>query len=425
MWYSSGTVTATNNSNIVTGVSTQFIANVRVGDGITIQGSSALHEVINIASNTQLTIKPNYMGATGGGKQFACAPLLGYDKDLSDAFNQLRLQFGDKLANLKPWAYAATANAALDGLGFSASGKAIATETPEQGRTALGLGTAATRNVGTSSGNVMEVGAGGWLGRAASDSYIDGYPQNIDQNISQIYRREGADVSIPSFSYAASIHFAVSDTWGRLRVHYAAPRAWIQGGTASAGTGWTVELIHTGNILTTTGQSSQYPMTQKAVTDAINGVSDRRDKVDITPNSVGLDLIEKLEPVCFRLNKRDWYRDQEATSIEVSVDEDGNQTEHEKIDSEILSKPLTDYDNNVGSLARDDRYTGLIAQDVKAALEDLGLGDLAIIKNYSDEYDGGDDRHYIEYMGLIPIMINAIKELSDKVKTLENSQGGG
>lgn len=147
MWYSSGTVSATNNSNIITGTGTAFLANVRIGDGITIQGSQSLHEVIGIASNTQLTIKPAFTGTTGGGKQFACAPILGYDKDLSDAFNQLRLQFGDKLGALQPWAYAATANAALDALEFSATGKAIARGSAAQGRGALGLGAAATRDV--------------------------------------------------------------------------------------------------------------------------------------------------------------------------------------------------------------------------------------------------------------------------------------
>ena len=84
-WYSSGTVSATNDSNIVT-------------------GSSSLHEVIGIASNTQLTIKPAYAGTTGSGKQYAVAPILGYDKDLSDAFNRLRLQFRVQL----PWVAAPT-----------------------------------------------------------------------------------------------------------------------------------------------------------------------------------------------------------------------------------------------------------------------------------------------------------------------------
>lgn len=144
MWYSQGTITATNKNAVINGVGTSFLQGVRVGDGITIAGSTSLHEVISVASNTQLTIKPAYTGTTGAGKQYAVAPVLGYDKDLSDAFNQLRLQFGDKLSSLQPWAHTATASAALDSLGFSASGKVVATGTPEQGRTALGLTTVYT-----------------------------------------------------------------------------------------------------------------------------------------------------------------------------------------------------------------------------------------------------------------------------------------
>lgn len=167
MWYSQGTITATSNNTVINGTGTAFIQGVRVGDGITIAGSTSLHEVISIASNTQMTIKPAYTGATGSGKQYAVAPILGYDKDLSDAFNQLRLQFGDKLSSLQPWAYAATASAALDSLGFSESGKTVATGTPEQGRAGLGLKSAATRNVVSSITDSSEGGkvlTQNWMG---------------------------------------------------------------------------------------------------------------------------------------------------------------------------------------------------------------------------------------------------------------------
>lgn len=413
MWYSQGTINATNNSATIVGSGTQFIANVRVGDGITIQGSQSLHEVVGIASDTQMTIRPAFTGTSGAGKQFACAPILGYDKDLSDAFNQLRLQFGDKLSSLQPWAYAATASAALDSLGFSDSGKSVATGTPAQGRAGLGLKSAATMDVGTASGNVMEVGAFGLGGRyrngnLTTGSYLGYYDASAPpENFPTGAHRYGAILSILHSFNGVSSEIVIPHVGGRIMFRSSRIDDFI-------------DILHTDNILTTTGQSTEYPMTQKAVTDAINGVSDRRDKVDITPSGVGLDLLEKLEPVSFRLNKRDWYRNQAATSIETHTYEDGTQTEVEKINPDVIAKPLTDYDTNDESLARDNKYTGLIAQDVKTALEDLGLGDLAIIKNYSDEYEGGDDRHYIEYNGLIPVMINAIKELSARVKELED-----
>ena len=94
MWHSQGSITATNKNTVIEDVGTALLQGVRVGVGIPIAGSGSLHEVVSIASNTQLTIKPDYAGTTGSGKQYAVAPILGYDKELSDAFNQLRLQYG-------------------------------------------------------------------------------------------------------------------------------------------------------------------------------------------------------------------------------------------------------------------------------------------------------------------------------------------
>lgn len=107
-----------------------------------------------------------------------------------------------------------------------------------------GLGTAATRDVGESSGNVMEVGAGGWLGLARGDTGINGYPLSIDENISMIYRREEVDNGVAPF--AVSFHMGAEGSWGRLRITESGT-GWIQGGFAPAGTGWTAELYHTGN----------------------------------------------------------------------------------------------------------------------------------------------------------------------------------
>lgn len=50
-----------------------------------------------------------------------------------------------KLGDVQLWATASTQDAAQTALGMSVSGKAVATGTPAQGRTALGLGTAAMR----------------------------------------------------------------------------------------------------------------------------------------------------------------------------------------------------------------------------------------------------------------------------------------
>ena len=104
---------------------------------------------------------------------------------------------------------------------------------------------AASRDVGTAAGDVMEVGAGGWLGQSGEDEVAEGYPLTLADSVSTVYRRNTDDGSI--LAYSASIHFAAKNTWGRLRTHHQQQRAWVQGGIATSGAGWTSELWHAGN----------------------------------------------------------------------------------------------------------------------------------------------------------------------------------
>ncbi len=69
-WYKTGTVSVTQNSNAVIGIGTAFIANSRVGDGF--RGpDGGWYEVTNIASDTAMSISPNYQGATNGAYSLA------------------------------------------------------------------------------------------------------------------------------------------------------------------------------------------------------------------------------------------------------------------------------------------------------------------------------------------------------------------
>ena len=60
-----GTVTATANSNTITGTNTRFTQQVKVGDKIVIRGLTQY--VTNVASNTSLTVSPDYRGVTASG----------------------------------------------------------------------------------------------------------------------------------------------------------------------------------------------------------------------------------------------------------------------------------------------------------------------------------------------------------------------
>ncbi|MFU2330336.1 phage tail protein [Pseudomonas sp. NFX98] len=98
-WYKSGTVSVALNSNAVIGAGTAFLSNGRVGDGF--RGpDGGWYEITNIASDTAMSIAPNYQGATSAAGSYAIAPLQGYVKDSADALRALVNQFGGVLGVL-------------------------------------------------------------------------------------------------------------------------------------------------------------------------------------------------------------------------------------------------------------------------------------------------------------------------------------
>lgn len=110
-WYKSGTVSVIQNSNAVIGMSTAFIANSRVGDAF--RGpDGGWYEVTNIASDTALSISPNYQGSTDAAGSYALAPMQGYVKDTADALRQASLQVGGALDGLEESVLAAEGSAA-------------------------------------------------------------------------------------------------------------------------------------------------------------------------------------------------------------------------------------------------------------------------------------------------------------------------
>ncbi|MGU3345812.1 hypothetical protein [Pseudomonas monsensis] len=98
-WYKSGTVSVAQNSNSVIGSGTAFISNSRVGDAF--RGpDGGWYEITNIASDTAMSISPNYQGATNAAGVYAIAPMQGYPKDLADQARLIINQWGEKLASL-------------------------------------------------------------------------------------------------------------------------------------------------------------------------------------------------------------------------------------------------------------------------------------------------------------------------------------
>lgn len=124
--------------------------------------------------------------------------------------------------------------------------------------------------------------------------------------------------------------------------------------------------------------------------------SDARDKADIKDTELGLNFIEKLKPRDFRFDYRDDYK-------EVV-------TNPETLETTIF------YLDKDGSKKRNRYHHGLIAQEVKAVMDELNID----FGGYQDhKVNDGADRLTIGYDELISPMIRAIQQLNEKVKNLE------
>ncbi|WP_431479717.1 pyocin knob domain-containing protein [Pseudomonas simiae] len=150
VWQRAGTVAVQNGSSTVIGTNVDFAASSRIGDSF-VGPDGATYELANVASSTVISILPAYKGPTVSGAAYAIMPVQGYDKMLSDAFNNLNNQFGPKLA----------------ALGTTGNYDILPETKGGTGRTAVG--TAISANVATSSsdatsGRLLAVGHAGFNG---------------------------------------------------------------------------------------------------------------------------------------------------------------------------------------------------------------------------------------------------------------------
>ena len=129
---------------------------------------------------------------------------------------------------------------------------------------------------------------------------------------------------------------------------------------------------------------------------AVQNRSDSRDKNDIRDTTLGLEFIEQLRPVDFKWDRREDYVEsivnpetQELTEIQLPKD---------------------------GSKKRNRYHHGLIAQEVKIAMDRMGV-DFGGFQSHT--VNGGSDRLTLGYEEFIAPMIKAIQELNEKVKNLE------
>ena len=118
--------------------------------------------------------------------------------------------------------------------------------------------------------------------------------------------------------------------------------------------------------------------------------SDLRDKTDITDFTKGLDWIKALRPVTYRWDKRTWYG----------------------TDEEPFGTPD-------GSKKRTQLHIGFVAQEALEIEKANGYGssreDMLIVDLTPDGTSYG-----MKYERLVPVLVNAIKELSAEVEQLKS-----
>lgn len=201
-WYKTGTVKTTINSNAIIGTGTAFISNSRVGDAF--RGPDGnWYEVINIASDTAMSISPNYQGPTVAAGAYSIAPMQGYVKESADRLRQTVESIGATLAlfggatnvtQLRTNIGAAQngTNSDITNIRGLTTALSIAqggtgANTAPLARTALGLGTAATYPV---------VGAGGIIERG--DTANGEFTKFADGTLICLGVTEAVDVNTPS-----------------------------------------------------------------------------------------------------------------------------------------------------------------------------------------------------------------------------------
>ena len=137
--------------------------------------------------------------------------------------------------------------------------------------------------------------------------------------------------------------------------------------------------------------------------------SDARDKTEITNTTLGLDFIENLRPVQYKMNYRSDYT--QAIKVPYETGEIDPRTGEPvvRFKTEIIYQP------NDGSKTRSRPHQGLIAQEVKQTMNDLEITDFA---GYIDMEQAGESLS-LRYEEFIAPMIKAIQQLSDRNKALE------
>ena len=119
--------------------------------------------------------------------------------------------------------------------------------------------------------------------------------------------------------------------------------------------------------------------------------SDKRDKTDVTPMEMGLEFVNKLEPVTYKWDKRSKY---------VEKGED-------------FRDLITD-----GTHKEDWLDTGFLAQDVEKLESEYGYN-IADKTNLTTTLSDDGNQYGLTYSKFVPMLVKSVQELSTQVDELK------
>lgn len=91
-WYSAGTVAVTSGAKTVTGTGTGWFGTLQAGWGLVAPDGRA-YEIENVVSDTEMTLRVNYQGATASGQVYTAFPTMSLAADLVARINTLLTGF--------------------------------------------------------------------------------------------------------------------------------------------------------------------------------------------------------------------------------------------------------------------------------------------------------------------------------------------
>ena len=436
--YSTGLVSTTNGSSVITGTSTAWLTSgIDASDFFIAAGDTVAYTIASIDSDTQITLTANYAGSTQSGitytahiERFGALPIFSdNDADTPELMNEV----------VK---FAVNQDSALGTASTKDTGTA-AGEVPLNSD----LGSASLVDTGTAAGEVplnstLVPKSGGIF--TGDITYYGG--GGVSSNTS--YGTQALDSNTTGQLNTATGYEALfSNTTGNhnTATGYQALNSNTTGGSNTTNGRDALYSNTTGGSNTANGRNALYSNTSydnvsglghnSAVTGSnqvslgdsnttvytpngtVSSRSDLRDKADVRDTILGLDFITALRPVDYRWDQREDYKPDAPTRPEPF----NNDATEQEIEAHELA--LSQYENDHAewliavkheNLMHDGTHTrtryhhGIIAQEIAEVIAESGVD----FGGYQDhKVNGGEDVLTIDYSELIGPLIKALQEL--------------